>query len=123
MSDQYHRSPAVDIGKSQIIVMAMPPAKAIHLFRHTALAEAISFLVLLGFAMPLKYIWGQPLAVKFVGALHGLLFVLFCITLFMAMRAGRWSLGRAAMLFIASFIPLVPFWLDGKIRRWADEAG
>lgn len=100
----------------------MLPAKAIHLFRQTALAEAISYLVLLGIAMPLKYLWGQPLAVKLVGALHGLLFILFCLTLVMAMRAGRWSLGRAAMLFIASLFPLVPFWLDSKIRRWTDEA-
>ena len=115
-------APALDISKSHIIVVPMPPAKAIHLFRHTALAEAISYLVLLGIAMPLKYLWGQPQAVKLVGALHGLLFVLFCLTLFLAMRAGRWSLGRAAMLFIASLVPLIPFWLDSKIRRWADEA-
>jgi integral membrane protein len=113
----------MDIGKSRIILMVMPPAKAIHLFRYTALAEAVSYLVLLGIAMPLKYFCGQPQAVKLVGALHGLLFVLFCLTLLLAMRAGRWSLGRGAMLFIASLVPLIPFWLDGEVRRWADEVG
>jgi integral membrane protein len=112
----------MDKGKTHIIMVPMPPAQAIHLFRKTALAEAISYLVLLGIAMPLKYIWGQPLAVKLVGGLHGLLFVLFCLTLLIAMRAGRWSLSRAAMLFVASLIPLIPFWLDSKIRHWADEA-
>ena len=32
--------------------------------RKVALAEAVSYLILLGIAMPLKYLAGQPLAVK-----------------------------------------------------------
>ena len=35
--------------------------------RRVALIEAVSFLVLLGIAMPLKYLAGQPLAVKIFG--------------------------------------------------------
>ena len=37
--------------------------------------EAISWLLLLGFAMPMKYIWHNPLPVKYVGWIHGLLFI------------------------------------------------
>lgn len=32
----------------------------VHTLRITALLEAVSFLLLLGVAMPLKYIWNQP---------------------------------------------------------------
>lgn len=91
-------------------------------FRWTALAEAVSYLVLLGIAMPLKYVWDMPLAVRIIGSLHGALFVLFCLTLASAMRAGKWPLGRGVMLFAASLVPFVPFWLDRRVKAWAEGA-
>jgi integral membrane protein len=91
-------------------------------FRHTALAEAISYLLLLFIAMPLKYVWGMPMAVKLIGSIHGGLFVLFGISLALAMWKARWSFGRGVMLFLASLVPLVPFWLDGRVKQWAQEA-
>ncbi|HTO03360.1 MAG TPA: DUF3817 domain-containing protein, partial [Opitutus sp.] len=36
--------------------------------------EGVSFLVLLGIAMPLKYLAGEPAAVRVVGMAHGILF-------------------------------------------------
>ena len=100
----------------------MSAATSIRSFRLTALAEAISYLLLLGIAMPMKYVWGQPLAVKIVGGIHGALFIVFCLTLALAMRAGRWSLIRVAGLFLASLVPLLPFWLDARLRTWEAEA-
>lgn len=100
----------------------MPAASAIHSFRLTALAEAVSYLLLLFVAMPLKYVWGMPLAVKITGSIHGALFILFCITLFRAWTAARWSLPRVAGLFAASLLPFVPFWLDRSVKRWQQEA-
>ena len=89
-------------------------------FRWTALAEAVSYLVLLGIAMPLKYVWDMPMAVRVVGSLHGALFVLFCVSLALAMRAGGWSRERGVMLFVASLIPFLPFWLDRRVKKWAE---
>ena len=100
----------------------MTGQKVVTAFRWTALAEAVSYLVLLGIAMPLKYVWDMPLAVRIIGSLHGALFVLFCLTLASAMRAGKWSLGRGIMLFAASLLPFVPFWLDRRVKAWAEEA-
>ena len=51
--------------------------KLINLYRHTALVEAISYLILLLIAMPLKYIFDIPEAVKYMGWVHGWLFVPF----------------------------------------------
>ncbi len=64
--------------------------------RVCSLAEGVSFLVLLGIAMPLKYWAGLPLAVRVVGSVHGALFVVFCGLLLRALLAARWPLGRAA---------------------------
>lgn len=86
--------------------------------RRTALAEAASYLVLLGIAMPLKYLAGQPLAVKITGMIHGVLFVMFCIALLRVMLEARWPFGRCVVVFVASFIPLLPFFLDRKLQQW-----
>jgi Domain of unknown function (DUF3817) len=48
--------------------------------------------------------------------------VAFCLTLLLAMQKAAWPLGRAAMLFVASLLPLVPFWLDRRVKSWAEDA-
>jgi integral membrane protein len=89
--------------------------------RYTALAEAVSYLVLLGIAMPLKYLWDQPLAVRVCGSLHGLLFVVLCCALLRVLIEARWPVSRAALVFLASLIPLVPFFMDGRMKAWASK--
>ena len=89
--------------------------------RITGLIEGLSFIILLFIAMPLKYIWGNPMAVKIVGMAHGILFVLFCFALMRAMYAARWSLGRGAFVFAAAFLPFGPFAIDKKMKRWEQD--
>lgn len=43
----------------------------IYILRITGVLDGISLLVLLGIAMPLKYIWGIGQAVTVVGSIHG----------------------------------------------------
>jgi integral membrane protein len=84
--------------------------------RAVGMMEGVSFLVLLGVAMPLKYVWGYPLAVKWVGWAHGVLFVLFCLALLGAMRHARWPVTRGMQLFIAALVPFGPFLVDRGLR-------
>lgn len=100
----------------------MPVVAAIRSFRITALAEAVSYLLLLFIAMPLKYLWDMPFAVRIVGSIHGLLFVLFCFTLLRAWNAAKWPFSRVLALFIASLLPFVPFWMDQRVLLWQKEA-
>lgn len=74
-------------------------------FRLVSFAEGLSFLLLLGIAMPLKYIWNMPEAVKFAGYAHGFLFVTYCVLLLMAMLDLKWKFKYAVLLFIASLLP------------------
>jgi integral membrane protein len=85
--------------------------------RVVACAEGWSFLLLLGIAMPLKYYAGLPLAVRIVGSIHGALFLLFCVALFRAMRAARWSLPWAGVVFASSLVPFGTFIIDGHLKR------
>ena len=64
------------------------------IFRFTALLEGISFIVLLGIAMPLKYYYDQPEAVKIVGMAHGVLFVLYVIFLLMVHLKHQWKISK-----------------------------
>jgi integral membrane protein len=86
-------------------------------FRLVGLYEGISFLVLLGIAMPLKYFADIPQAVSVVGMLHGLLFVLYLLTLAHVTLANRWSIIRVLGAIIASLIPFGTFVLDARLRR------
>ena len=85
-------------------------------FRLVSLLEGVSFLVLLGIAMPLKYAAGIPEAVRYVGWAHGVLFVLFILALLSASTAGRWPLTKIAGAFIASVVPFGAFVLERRLR-------
>lgn len=90
--------------------------------RKIALMEGVSFLVLLLIAMPLKYLADLPVAVKIVGSIHGLLFVIFGMALLQVMVKCRWPLGRAMLVFIAALLPLGPFLLDRRMVGYEREA-
>lgn len=84
-------------------------------FRYTAYAEGISFLLLLGVAMPLKYLADMPEAVKYTGWAHGLLFVAYIFFLIEVKQLLNWSFGKFALGFIASLLPFGPFIADKKL--------
>jgi integral membrane protein len=89
--------------------------------RGVGLFEAVSYLLLLFVAMPLKYAWGMPMAVRIVGSVHGGLFVLFCFALWRVLNNTNWPFSRAALVFVASLLPFVPFFIDRRMRAWAEE--
>ncbi|HVR35405.1 MAG TPA: DUF3817 domain-containing protein [Methylomirabilota bacterium] len=90
----------------------------IHDLRLVGRIEAISFLALLFVAMPLKYLADLPLAVKVVGWVHGVLFILFCLALARAKYATRLRAGVAAMAFVAALLPFGPFVIDRRLREF-----
>ncbi|MFZ4682736.1 MAG: DUF3817 domain-containing protein [Terrimicrobiaceae bacterium] len=89
-----------------------------HLLRIVALIEGVSFLVLLGVAMPLKYAAGLPQAVKIFGWAHGVLFVALCLLLLKVTLEERWPLTRSAMVFIAALLPFGPFIIDKRLKHY-----
>ena len=85
--------------------------------RAIGLAEGVSFLLLLGVAMPLKYLAGFPQAVTAAGWLHGLLFITFCVALTQAHQEAKWTAWRSAMVLIAALLPFGPFVIDPRLRE------
>ena len=90
--------------------------------RVVGFAEAVSFLVLLGVAMPLKYLYGLPGAVRVVGLIHGVLFMLYGAAVVRVAVARRWSAMRWLESLAASVFPFGPFLLDRRLRREEEGA-
>jgi integral membrane protein len=96
-----------------------PAARAIEQLRWVGKIEAVSFLVLLGIAMPLKYLAGIPLAVKVVGWAHGVLFVWFCVALGRAKLRAELPIVQVLGIFVAALVPFGPFVIDRRLERAA----
>ncbi|TKC09716.1 DUF3817 domain-containing protein [Pedobacter frigoris] len=86
-------------------------------FRKIAVAEGLSYVLLVFIAMPLKYWADMPLAVKYTGWAHGLLFMLYIVFLIMAWVEYKWSFKRTALFGVASLLPFAPFWVDKKLKE------
>ena len=95
--------------------------------RLLGILEGISYLLLLFAAMPLKYGFDMPLAVRLVGSLHGLLFLLFCATLLRAVLERSWRVATWVPVFIAALVPfgflLVERRLKSEMRSAAEGVG
>ncbi len=85
--------------------------------RIIGILEGISFLVLLCIAMPMKYAWGIPEAVKYTGWAHGLLFVLYIPAVPLAKKAMNWNFLWVLIAWGASLIPLGTFMLDRQLVK------
>jgi integral membrane protein len=92
---------------------------AIGRLRLTGFAEAVSWLLLLLIAMPLKYIWHNPLPVKYVGWVHGLLFIVYVSMLITVGINNRWPLKKMALGFLAAFLPFGTLVFDKQLKKEA----
>ena len=97
--------------------------KILNLFRKVAIAEGISFLVLLLVAMPLKYFAGFPLAVTVTGCAHGVLFVGFLALSYEVKTVLDKNFFFLVKAFMASILPFGTFWLEKQMLNDGDFSG
>ncbi len=89
--------------------------------RIIAMIEGISYLVLLGIAMPLKYLADEPGAVRITGMIHGVLFMMFCLALAQVWQRRRWTFLRSTIVFASALVPCATFFMDRHLARWDSE--
>ena len=89
--------------------------------------EGVSFLVLLGIAMPLKYAASLPQAVLAVGWAHGVLWTLYMFAAVRCAFAYGWRFRTFLGAGVASILPFGPFvfdrWLRGDPSKVAEAGG
>ncbi|MEX0288605.1 MAG: DUF3817 domain-containing protein [Flavobacteriaceae bacterium] len=84
------------------------------LLRLTAILEGISYLLIFGFSMPLKY-WAKiPEPNIYVGYAHGFLFIAFVLLAALFCYRYKGSIKLFIKLFIASLLPFGTFYMDKK---------
>ena len=79
--------------------------------------EGTSFLLLLGIAMPLKYVLGIPEAVSYVGPVHGILFIAYIMVLIITASKIKMPLWAMPAGILGSFLPLGPFIFDHLLKK------
>jgi integral membrane protein len=86
-------------------------------FEMVAFLEGLSFLMLLGVAMPLKYFAGIPLATRVVGLVHGLAFLAYAVVLLDAFASRQWRGRTVALGLLAGVLPAGSFVFASHVRR------
>ncbi|SVE30485.1 uncharacterized protein METZ01_LOCUS483339, partial [marine metagenome] len=96
-----------------LIVSDNMPRTVLGKFRLIGFVEGLSYLLLLGVAVP-KWLslFVMPTAIRVIGMTHGVLFILYCLLLFMAMRQYKWGLGYTIYLFFMALVPFGTFYTD-----------
>ncbi len=95
--------------------------KLLQFFRKVAFIEGLSYIILVFVAMPLKYYWDMPLAVRIVGMAHGILFILYMWVLFRVWSERDWNLKRVAIAVVASLVPFGTMVFDPSLKREAES--
>jgi integral membrane protein len=94
---------------------------SVKMFRIVAFLEGVSFLLLMGITMPLKYFYAMPMPNKIVGMAHGVLVVAFIFYLLQVRAEKNWGFKLTALAFLASLVPFGTFILDAKVLKPLDQ--
>ena len=98
---------------------AEQPPSGLRPLRVAALIEGATLLVLVGIAVPLKYLAGYPVAVKVMGPIHGTAFLLYFWMVFNVVSGGHWRRREIARLVVSAFLPFGALLSVGLLRRKA----
>jgi len=85
--------------------------------RLLAYLEGISFLVLLGIGMPLKYMYGMPKPNLVIGMAHGILFMAYCVWVYIVKSEQKWNTAKTFWATLAAFLPFGTFVADVKLFK------
>lgn len=95
-------------------------ASSLHRLRLVSAPEAVSFLLLLVCSVLKRTT--EFNAVPVMGAIHGVLFVIYVLFWLDAWNRTKWDLKTAALYFLCSVLPFGGFYADRKLKREADAA-
>lgn len=89
-------------------------SKQLLFFKWISILEGLSFLLLLGIAMPLKYIFNMPQMVQTVGMAHGVLFIAYILSCLFLIKPMNWNFKQTGVIMACSLLPFGPFYVEKK---------
>ena len=87
------------------------------LFRIVAFLEGFSWITLLFFAVPMKYIWNVELYVQKIGMAHGVLFIVYIVLAIFLQLKINWSRNHLLIILIGSIVPFGFLYVDKKCLK------
>lgn len=90
--------------------------------QYAALLEGTTLIVLLGIAVPLKHLLDYPVAVKVMGPLHGLAFLLYCWQVINAATSEQWKGVELFRALGSALVPLGGFFAARHFRQQQNAA-
>ena len=87
------------------------------LFRIVAFLEGFSWITLLFFAVPMKYIWNVELYAQKIGMAHGALFIVYIVLAFFLQLKINWSRNHLLIILIGSIVPFGFLYVDKKCLK------
>jgi integral membrane protein len=87
------------------------------LFRCVAIGEGISAILLFFFAMPMKYIFDNPIYVKHIGMAHGVLYTGYVLLAFLLVKSQKWNLKTIAIIIFTSPLPFATFIVERRYLK------
>ncbi|KGH46571.1 MULTISPECIES: DUF3817 domain-containing protein [Modestobacter] len=95
------------------------PTRVARVFRVVAIAEAVSWVLLLAGMFVKRVLEASELGVQVFGPVHGAVFVVYVVVTLLAWRVLRWTPATGLLALAASIPPLVTIWFE----RWARRTG
>jgi len=90
-------------------------------FRHVALIEATTFLLLLG-ASYLKHAHDEPIGVTILGPIHGILFLIYVAMALTLREECGWSGRTTILILIGAVVPFGGYFVDRWLERNSGSA-
>jgi integral membrane protein len=96
-------------------------ASALIRFRVVAYLVGVVLILLVGLAMPMKYLADRPELVAVIGPIHGFLYIVYlAVTFDLSALRLRWPLTRTVLLLLAGTVPVLSFvaerWVTAQVR-------
>jgi integral membrane protein len=101
---------------------SMEQRRQIRRLRLASATETLTLLTLVLIAVPVRHLFGLPVATRIMGPVHGLAFLVYMWTLMATVTGGGWSRGEITRLTVAAFIPSGGLANMAMLRRKQAEA-
>ena len=90
---------------------------ALRIYRVSAWVTGIGLLLLTFYAMPAKYVFGDPRPVALIGMIHGFLYMIYIVCTLVLAERTRWKPLFAVLILAAGTIPIASFVAERKVTH------
>lgn len=90
---------------------------ALKAYRIAAWVTGVGLLVLVFYAMPMKYFFDTPGPVAVVGMLHGFLYMIYIVCALLLAERARFTPVFALLVLVAGTIPICSFIAERKVTH------